>query len=497
MDRERLRELTREELEELTWQLVEIARSLADNAKQNSTNSSRPPSSDDPYRRRDERQRAKNARQDSKDDTGGGDAAGSPPPGATNTKPSKPAGKRPGMPGFWRRQPMVVSCDIDQDPTVCAACGAPPGAARRCRQHSAHYVYDLERTDMALRIGAARHRYFVGRCACGHETIARPGTGRCSEIEGRRRNLQLTERCLVGPALAGFIAKLSVRFRLSRQKIQEFLADWLGLELGTASIDRCIREFGLACEPVVEELVAEIRGAEVVHLDETPWYQRGALLWLWVAVTATAVVFRIRSRAKQGLTALIGEAFLGWLVTDGYVAYRDHPRRQRCLAHLIRKAVALAEGDHRPGAAFGRDLARDLRSLIETVAAGGSDAAVKRLLTRLKWNCQCNRYEVEEKVRALAREILNDWDAVIAFVHDPSLPPTNNDAERALRHAVIARRIGFGTRTDEGSRCYAAALSVIETCRKRALDTAAYARDLIAEARQGLPHPPIPLALHP
>ena len=71
-------------------------------------------------------------------------------------------------------------------------------------------------------------------------------------------------------------------------------------------------------------------------------------------------------------------------------------------------------------------------------------------------------------MRALAREILNDWNAVVAFVDDPRLPPTNNDAERALRHAVIARRIGFGTRTDEGSRCYAAALSVIETCRKRA-----------------------------
>ena len=44
-------------------------------------------------------------------------------------------------------------------------------------------------------------------------------------------------------------------------------------------------------------------------------------------------------------------------------------------------------------------------------------------------------------MRDLANEILNGWDAVIAFVHDPRLPPTNNDAERALRHAVIARRI--------------------------------------------------------
>jgi hypothetical protein len=114
-------------------------------------------------------------------------------------------------------------------------------------------------------------------------------------------------------------------------------------------------------------------------------------------VSATTVVFHIGSRAKQELTALIGEAFLGWLVTDGYLAYRDHPRRQRCLAHLIRKAVALAEGYDRPGSAFGRDLARDLRRLIERVADGGSDASVKRLLTRLKWNCQCNQSEVEDK----------------------------------------------------------------------------------------------------
>ena len=118
--------------------------------------------------------------------------------------------------------------------------------------------------------------------------------------------------------------------------------------------------------------------------------------------------------------------------------------------------------------------------------------AVKCLLARIAWNCQCHRHEIENKVRALAREILNDWDAVIAFVSDLSLPPTNNDAERALRHAVIARRISFGTRTDEGSRFDAAALSVIETCGKRRVDPWAYARDLITAARENahLPRSP-------
>ncbi len=35
-----------------------------------------------------------------------------------------------------------------------------------------------------------------------------------------------------------------------------------------------------------------------------------------------------------------------------------------------------------------------------------------------------------------------------------NLLPTNNEAERALRHAVIAPRLDYGTRTNEGSLAY-------------------------------------------
>ncbi len=34
---------------------------------------------------------------------------------------------------------------------------------------------------------------------------------------------------------------------------------------------------------------------------------------------------------------------MGWLVTDGYGAYSNYPKRQHCLAHLIRKAIALTQ----------------------------------------------------------------------------------------------------------------------------------------------------------
>ena len=322
--------MSREELEELAWRLHELARLLANRAGEDSSTSSRPPSSDNPYRRE---ARGKPAAGEGGD---GETSSAAPPENAgkpEERKTGRPAGKQPGAKGHWRCQPIVVSRDIPHAPTVCAACGAALGPDLKRRCVSAHDSLELVRGDMALQVTATRHSYFAVRCPCGHDNVERPGVGRRSEIEGRRRNLQMSERCLVGPMLATFIAALSLRFRLSRRKIQEFLVDWLGLELGAATIERCVHEFGLASEPVVERLIQDIRAAEIVHVDETPWYQKGSLRWMWVATTALATVFHIGSRRKEELTTLIGEAFLGWLVTDGYGAYRDHPRRQRCLAH--------------------------------------------------------------------------------------------------------------------------------------------------------------------
>ncbi len=89
----------------------------------------------------------------------------------------------------------------------------------------------------------------------------------------------------------------------------------------------------------------------------------------------------------------------------------------------------------------------------------------------------------------MASEILNDWDAVVAAVNNPDLPLTNNEAERALRHAVIARRISYGTRSSEGSIAKACLLSVIETCRLRQINPGKYISSVIKLARKGLSPP--------
>jgi transposase len=131
--------------------------------------------------------------------------------------------------------------------------------------------------------------------------------------------------------------------------------------------------------------------------------------------------------------------------------------------------------------------------LIHEVAEGTGARILNPMLARLKRAYQLHRDDDAEKVRALAREILNDWAAITAFVTNSDLPATNNEAERALRDAVIARRISNGTRSEEGSAAYAATLSVFETCRRRGVEPWQYITNLLARARKGLPHITIPL----
>jgi hypothetical protein len=74
----------------------------------------------------------------------------------------------------------------------------------------------------------------------------------------------------------------------------------------------------------------------------------------------------------------------------------------------------------------------------------------------------------------------------------PHLPLTNNEAEQALRHWVIARKLSYGTRTKQGSRAFSLLASVVETCRKRNVSPWTYLAEVITVRRSGGIVPPIP-----
>ena len=113
-------------------------------------------------------------------------------------------------------------------------------------------------------------------------------------------------------------------------------------------------------------------------------------------------------------------------------------------------------------------------------------------LAELKNWSEKHRDHSHAKTKALARELLNDWDAIWTVLKYPILPITNNLAERLLRHWVIARKTNLGTRTPEGSRAYVSLASVIDTCRQRNVLPWPYIASVLTERRKGNPAPPMP-----
>jgi transposase len=499
MNRDYFQSLDKQKLVEVAGNLHSLAVEQIEKLEQNSSNSSLPPSSD-------QFRSTSSSELEEKQETGSETSVSESKQekkevSEESEKPKskgfgkKLPGKQKGAKGIWRTTPLIASEIVSHYPETCASCNSPLEMECDTKPHMGYYVLELEKVDSGIEVKCTLHHYYQTTCACGHHTKEKPLVGYVSVVEGRSKDLCLQEYGLVGPMLATFIASLAVRYRISRPKIRELLDDWIGVSLSVGTIDRCIREVGIACSPVVEELIEELQSAEIIHLDETPWYEKGKYRWLWVAITSTIAVFHIGSRRKEELLRLISHAFVGWLVTDGYGAYINYPKRQHCLAHLIRKAIALTEAVDKEVADLGQWLLEELRELIHELANGDGDKdETDSNPSRLYRVCRLATGVEHTKLKALAKEILADWDAVVACFYNPQLPPTNNEAERALRHAVIARRISYGTRSNEGSLAYCSLLSVIETCRLRKVDPWSYIAQVLTQARRGIKHPPIPVA---
>jgi IS1 family transposase len=347
MNQDYFQSLDKEKLVQVAGNLHSLAVEQLEKLEQNSSNSSLPPSSDqfkskEKVASQEKRQRGSEA---SITESQLEDKQVSEEIEKAKSKGfgKKLPGKQVGAKGIWRTNPLIASQTVAHHPLTCASCNSRLEIDPEAKPHMGYYVLELEKLDSGIELKCTLHHYYQATCGCGHHTLSKPLAGYISVVEGRSKDLCLQEYGLVGPMLATFIACLAVRYRMSRPKIRELLNDWVGVSLSVGTIDRCIREVGIACSAVVEELIVELQSAEIIHLDETPWYEKGKSRWLWVAITSTIAVFHIGSRRKEELLHLISEAFVGWLVTDGYGAYSSYPKRQHCLAHLIRKAIALTQ----------------------------------------------------------------------------------------------------------------------------------------------------------
>ena len=506
-----------ESLRGLSSKLLADLKEARERLNQNPSNSSRPPSSEAPWETTGEQwqERAEDedvpqgARSESSGEgkkeaaaeKGHDEAGKSEQKKTARGKPSQDRPGRPeGAPGYSRTQQLPVDKECVHRPERCSACGAP--LSEGCEQHAYTARYEIELVqpgngDTGLVLEQTKHIYLECQCSCGHGTRAQPGRASAEAAW----SVALTEWHLAGPLLVTFICALALRQRLSRARIQEFLRDWLGLQLGVATINQCIHEAGRAVEPVVEQEIRKaVREAEVLYADETSWKEHGQLLWLWVFTCANVTFFIVGKRTRELLQSVLGESFAHWLMSDGYAVYREYLWRLRCLAHITRKARGLEQSLNREASRFGTQVLNVLATVMDAVyRARGSPPGVPlreihaQMLAELFVACLDNADAKHEKAKALAREMLNDWDTFWVVLDHPELPLTNNAAERALRHWVIARRISHGTRTAEGTHAFCLLASVIETCRQHSVSPWPYLAEVVRQRRQDLPAPALPI----
>jgi transposase len=507
IDQKYLASLSPEQLLHLSEKMLDDLRTARERLNQTPQNSSRPSGSFAPWEQASfgqEKSRSDEAEDEDKDDAedkakpektdkgSKGERSGSADDAQPPSGQRKP-GKQPGAKGVGRKVTIAVTGEQRHIASVCAGCGEGFGEDVPFQPTAGRYMLDIVQTGQGIELTHVKHIYGKRCCACGHLTQTEPG--RCDDEP--EWTVSLTEWHLVGPTLSALIICLSLRMRLSRKRIQEFLRDWLGIELSTGCINQCIAEGGRAVAPLEEALVAEIQQSELLHADETGWKENGQTVWLWVLRTATVTLYLI-GRRSWDVIADVMEHFAGWLMSDGYGQYRQYGKRLRCLAHIMRKGRGLAESYDAQAVAFGEKVLESLSMFIQGVYAARSDPDIAlpekfaQELTELRALCEQHRDHPHAKTRSLARELLYDWDAIWTVLTHPALPITNNEAERALRHWVIARKISHGTRTHQGSRTYTLLASVIDTCRQRDILPWPYIAQVLAARRQGNPAPPIP-----
>jgi transposase len=272
-------------------------------------------------------------------------------------------------------------------------------------------------------------------------------------------------------------------------------ADLLDFPISTGGLARIAARATKALEAPYFEALGAVRTAGVVHADETPWYLRGALCWLWIAATKTLRVFKVDPRRTiEARRDFLGYTLLGVLVADRYVAYEEQPRerRQFCLAHLKRDAQALID---RGGLA--KPFGERLLALIQTAFAewrtfqqGHHDRDLMRDRLRPTWEALVDLLvegadSEHDRVANFSAHLILRGEALWTFTEVPGCPPDNNLAERSLRKPVIWRRHSLGSQSEAGCRFVERILTTVESLRAQGRDVLAFLVDAMSAATQG------------
>lgn len=410
---------------------AEIA-DLKEKLGQNSRNSSLPPSSDSPF----------------------GKSA------ATREPSGYGQGAQVGHTGAGHRLKPLDQVDqvIDLRPCVCSFCdslllGTDESPARR-------QVIEITAAGTSL----TEYRRHALRCLA------------CRKLNRAEWSKQ-AQGGVFGAKVVAVIGYLTGRLGISHRNAVDAMHELFAVKISLGSISAAQKRLSQTlAEPVaaLHELVEQ----ELVSLvDETSWKECGQKPWLWVKATAQATVFRILpGRSQQDARAMIGKNETGIVTSDRYPGYNHlaQQHRQICWAHIQRDFQAISEraGD---STVIGEGLLKQSKQLFRlwhqvrdgTVTTREFQKLIVPIKEEISELLFAGTISSHSKTRNTCSKIVKLELSLWTFSRIEGIEPTNNQAERALRRAVMWRRKSFGTQSESGSRFVERILTVVTTLRQQ------------------------------
>ena len=436
------------EIERLQTKVAKLTESLG----LNSTNSSLPPSSDSPFQK-----------------------------SANHCQPSgRKQGAQPGHEGIgrWLLDSNEIDEIIELRPDSCTRCGGT----------------EFEPADWFL--PARRQVTEIIAASIKVTEYQRPAL-RCASCGKRNRAYWPAEASVgaFGARVTAVIAYLTGRLGASHRETVDAMRELFGIKIGLGSISAVQKRISDDLARPVAQLQLMVEQQAVVYVDESSWPEKNKHKWLWVAASQDATVFQImKGRSTRDAQTVIGENRKGIITTDRYPGYNFLPayHRQICWAHLKRDFQRIAERKD-ASKAIGEGLLEQTNQLFElwqrvrdgTLQKPDFRTASQPIEREIKEILIEGTRTENSQTRNTCRNLLKLEHSLWTFARIEGIEPTNNQAERALRRAVLWRRKSFGTQSETGSRFAERILTVVTTLRQQGRSVLGYLQQAVIAARIG------------
>jgi len=316
---------------------------------------------------------------------------------------------------------------------------------------------------------------------------------RCAQCEQRAqaRHPEQTSDALgaaavqIGPRAIALASEMKHELGVPYRKVSRMLDKSLGLSACPAAWARAGQRLADKAEPTYHHLILAIRQSSVVNGDETGWKIGGNNAWLWVFTSEGATVYTIDKRRSHDVAErILGSDFQGILTCDCFLAYDPLSCRQhKCTGHLLKRCSTMQSIQQGDAIQFSQRIARLLRGGITLhdrraqMPPEGYALAVERLEAALDRALASEQSDAENA--RLLKLLRKHRSRLLTFLHVEGLEPTNNAAERALRPAVVVRKISAGNRSAVGAQTHAILTSLMRTCQQQGRDFLPVAEELL------------------